>query len=408
MTKKEYLAFILGVLVFGTFFSTFIFYNLPDFWDPARIFSIPVSIVCALLTCPIVIYPYYKFNKNTNFSVFISLVILVGFALIKFDGGYSDPGMRVGGGLLLAIQSANDFRYLNFVLLPGILSVFAHAICGLFVLSLIRVGTKPHNNGLKYNGTHLFLLTFGVALLLLFTITCSIFIKSGPIYLTASLEYSASEIEKKLYIDKLNKEFSVESWSVQSVDTFVANAETKNRNIKSVLSSIFLFEIIPEGYRKRGKFRRSLVERFKKREMTFIGLRVYENPKPPIVPIMPSYRFLTIENVGSDIINTMEIKRSEFPAVTWKSLKEKSVELSTGFLIFLDESKMSAYGLDPSKAEIKIHDYFDSNPENHNASSLKDILIHHYDSGEKVFLKDIAVIEYGHTNVPRYEIKLWK
>ncbi len=470
LTKKEHIAFTLGVILIGGFFGTAIFYYLPEFWRPAAVWNIKNAIIASvLLFLPIVFS--YPFTSKKRIWLFFALLLLAGYfvenlqAFIGFTGNSNSVE-----GLLKSIQLGNSWIYLNYFLVPIILTVLSHWACGFFSLSLLRfVSNLKNKHTFSFNSTFLFS-TFAFLLLSFFTIACMLVIKSGPIYVTASFIPSTRIEIRDFEIEKLKENWSSKD-NIHEINTFMVNTDVEHEFAQSVFQNILLLKIEPKSFAWKGKHRTSLLNSLKSFGNPTMQLSMTDNPQRPQVPLRPSYSIseleyvldkdaesklseigvsttewnnavatklrlsisqrtlkslmetkiyindiiLNIEDVGAFKTIHKEFKSMEFPASYWVSFSPDSRATSPlGVVILLDEPRLFARGIGFTHVEAIISNYLDKQTTKIEWSSIEDLVIKEYEDGSKVYLKDIALIErrrqidtpQGEVNGEPYEIRI--
>ncbi len=467
LTKKEHIAFTLGVILIGGFFGTAIFYYLPEFWRPAAVWNIKNAIIASvLLFLPIVFS--YPFTSKKRIWLFFALLLLAGYFVkdLQVFIGFTGNSNSVKG-LLKSIQLGNSWVYLNYFLVPIILTVLSHWACGFFSLSLLRFVSNLKNK-LPFSFDFTFLSsTFVFLLLSFFTIGSMLVIKSGPIYVTASFLPSTRIEIRDLVIEKLKENWSSKD-NIHEINTFMVNTDIEHEFVQSVFQNILLLKIEPKSFAWKGKHRTSLLNSLKGFPM--MELSITDNSERPKVPLRPSYSISeleyvldkdaelklseigvsttewtkaigtklrltinsTLESLGETKIyindTTLNIKdfgsiktihkefnSVEFPVSYWVSFSPHSITTSpSGIIILLDELKLLAFGLELTNVETSILQYLDIQTTKIELSSLENLVIKEHEDGSKVFLMDIALIErrrqidtpQGEINGEPYEIRI--
>ncbi|MEE9361440.1 MAG: hypothetical protein V3U92_02445 [Cellulophaga sp.] len=465
LTKKEHIAFTLGVILIGGFFGTTIFYYLPEFWKPAAVWDIKNAVIASvLLFLPIVIS--YPFTSKKRIWLFFALLLLAGYFVKDLQTfiGYT------GNSLLESIQNSNNWVYLNYFLVPIVLTVVFHWACGFFSLSLLRfVSNLKNKHPISFNATFL---SSGFAFLLLsfFAIGCMLVIKSGPIYATVSFLPSTRIEIRDFEIEKLKENWSSKD-NIHEINTFMANTDIEHEFAQSVFQNILLLKIEPKSFALKGKHRTSLLNSLKGFGNPTMELSITDNSDRPQVPLRPSYSISeleyvldkndesTLSEIGvstsewnnavattlrlstngrtleslretkiyiNDIILNIEVfgefktihkefDSVEFPASYWVSFSPDSEATSpSGVLILLDESKLLAIGLGLANVEAIISQYLDGQTAKIELSNLENLVIKERKDEAKVFLWDIALIErrrqidtpQGEVNGEPYEIRI--
>ena len=147
MDKRERVIFILGVVFPGGFFGTIFFYNLPEFWVPAPVWSIPAAL-CASLALSLPFIFGYLAQPKFKAGVFTIALVLAVILIMWVDVEHNQTG-PIGSSaaiksLLINIQTVSSWQYRSFALMPVFLTVSGHWICGLFALSLARYLKSAH------------------------------------------------------------------------------------------------------------------------------------------------------------------------------------------------------------------------------------------------------------------------
>lgn len=461
LTKKEHIAFILGVILIGGFFGTIIFFYLPEFWKPAAVWSIKNAVIASvLLFLPIVFS--YPFTSKKRIWLFFSLLLLAGYFVkdLQIYIGHT------GNSLLESIQLSNSWVYLNYFLVPIVLTVLSHWACGFFSLSLLRFVSNLKNNLPPTFNVTFFSSTLAFLLLSFFTIGCMLVIKSGPIYVTASflpstrVEIRDSEVEK-LKGNWLSKD------NISEIEIYVAHTDIEHEFAQTVFQNIMLLEIEPESFSWRGKYRTSLLTSLKGYNNPMMELSIIENSERPEISLKPSYSipeatfvlnknakprlseigismsewsnavatklrlsgYSSIQSLGASniIVNDMmlnlryfgafeidnkEFQTKDFPIPNWVSLSSIWETSPIGVSILLDESKVLAYNLNLSNIEAIILEHLDVQTTEVEISSFEDLLLME-DKRGKILLKDISLVQHTRINIPQgkvngkpYEIKI--
>ncbi len=469
LTKKEHIAFILGVILIGGFFGTVIFYYLPEFWKPAAVWNIKNAIIASVLLFLPIIFSY-PFISKKRVWLFFGLLLLNGYFVKDLQTfiGFTGNSNSVKG-LLKSIQLGNSWIYLNYFLVPIILTVVSHWACGFFSLSLLRFVSNLKNKR-PFSFSAMFISsTFVFVLLSFFTIGCMLLINSGPIYVTTSfprltrVEIRNSEIEKL-------KENWLSKNNIHEINTFMVNTDLEHEFAQTVFQNILLLEIKPESFSWKGKHRTSLLNSLKYFGNPTMELSMTEESERPKVPLRPSYSISELEYVLDEdaqfklseigvsttewtkaigtklrltinstlqslgetkiyinditlnikdfgLIKTIhkEFDSVEFPASYWVSFSPDSITTSpSGIIILLDELKLLVFGLELTNVETTILQYLDIQTTKIELSSLENLVIKEHEDGSKVFLMDIALIErrrqidtpQGKLNGEPYEIRI--
>ncbi len=459
MTKREHIAFISGILILGVFFGTVIFYNLPEFWGPARLWDVRSSFTASwLLAVPIIIS--YHFKSPIKIWVFLGLLAIALLLITWIEDLYTLQ--LLSNNLLADIQLTQSWRYRLFVAIPIILSLLSHYACGLFLLSFFRFATGA---GIKSSPTTSSLPTplpnipmtvtgFGVITSVTLTIAFMHLITSGPIYSTFAFEPSTSKELRKTTYKTLQKQWFPHD-KVKTINTYVSHADTDNESAQSIFENILLVEIIPEDFWWRGKRRETLINGLTDMPPN-IELLTYKDATPPSVPLKPSYIFnqldyipdqdvllrigidpslwskavatrmrlmskstsiqslenttiivegkaFTIGRLGSFKVSKKEIQTENFPEPNWIPLLTLEATTVSGIIISLNENKIHAHALNLNEIENIISTHLNVDNTDPSIETLKKLTVLNLNDGGEVFLSDIAAIKQGKIERPYSE-----
>ncbi len=455
MTNRDYAVFAIGVSVLGSFFGTALFYYIPDFWDPAPVWGIPISFVAALFTClPVILFS--RSHSALNRLGFCGSLLVVGYCLVMLiqDSSHVRPGI-LPAGLLNNIQITSSWAYPLYVLIPASLTVTTSWAVGQLMLAFIhRFYGRTNEIAFKLNAK-LLAASLVTASLTIFTLGCFTLINSGPIYINLSFDHSAPEALREQTIQRVMADQLGHLEAIDSMSLYFANADTDDDQLLAVLENIFLLKIDPEGAWEWGKFRRLLIKQLSELEHNFIGLELHAGPDQPTVALKPSYTFDTIEFVvdqdrltsmgfdsaalsdaateklsrydGSSIQDLLNIgvviDKQYLPLSVLGSFEERSIEVAVpsgltarwvserpvparlpeGLMIYIDENRLSMFLIELSLIDDAVRKHLTSNPALTDIDTLANILIVENNDGQILRLGDIAVIEQSYTNAKKQE-----
>lgn len=453
MSGKGFIAFMLGSIIFGSFFSTIIFYNLPEFWEPAKVWNIRYSLMAAcLLSLPLLLS--YYLEMNTRALAFWVLLIASGFLVVWLEDKHA-VSVISGGGLQLILS----WSYRLFIIIPIVLSVCAHFVCGMFFLSWARFISEPKNKDTPSLNVMRVFTTFGVVLLLSFTAYCMITIKGGSVFASVSLAPSNSTELRSHAIRELKRSVSYRD-EINETNIYVGNSDTDSERVQSVLKNILLLKLTPKEFWQRGKRRNVIIKYLRDYLGTIpnIEAQVFDNPVQPQVPLKPVYTFqemkynldqksrsrllelgvdikawndavstkirlsndMTPQSLGDTYIyiadgtgiplkyfGSFELTNTEFKTEEWSkphwapmsSIKEKS-----GIIIHLSEKYLNARGLNLVDVEANILNYLKAQTSAPDVSLIYEYVVIETSDGEKVRLKDVAEVRQGYIRRSSSEI----
>jgi len=454
MTNKEYAVFALGVSVLGSFFGTALFYYIPDFWDPAPVWGIPISFAAALLTClPVILFS--RSHSALNRLGFCGSLLVVGYYLVMLIQDSSRVGSGIlPAGLLNNLQITSSWAYSLYVLIPASLTVIASLAAGQLMLAFIhRFSDQRNNTTFKLNAKFLIAVLVTTSFTL-FTLGCFTLIKSGPLYIDLSFNYSFPEDLREQTIQRIMENELGYLDAIGSMNLYFASADTDDDQLLTVLENLLLLKIEPEDGWKWGKFRRLLIKRLSELEHNFIGLELHVSPAQPTVALKPSYTFDTIEFVvHQDRLASLEIdattfsdaateklRRYEgtqedlskigvvvdklyFPLSALGSFEARSIEVEVpngltarwvserpeptrppeGLVIYIEEKRLSMYVIELSVIDNAIREHLTTNPTLTDIDALANIPIVQSSDEYVLRLGDIADIKQSYTNAKKQE-----
>jgi hypothetical protein len=454
----EYRAFVLGVIVLGGFFGAFIFRNASEFWGPAPTWSLAGSVGASLLLCLVPVLSYRPQSGVKVWMFLVSLALTVGLVMY-YDAGHDLPGSAAGGvkGLLRSIQLANSWEYRLFVLIPIILSILAHWVCGGFLLSLKRFFAGRKNKSLPQSRALFASTTAGVAMLVAFTFGISASIESGSFFVGLQYPEGISGERGNVEIARLKAEMLERFEDLESIDVFIGRVDVDH----AVASSIFeqqILLVLNQGDRgRRGKARKWLERSFRE-----IGLEVFDTTDRPSVPIRETYtsteinfvpnsallerlgitetalsaalatrlrlssgddslqtlqrfkfmfegQYIEVNQLGSFEVISTEIKGADLPAPHWEIFSQYIVSQDIddrlpGIAITLNEDYVARFGLDLGEVEATIMEHLSAENSSTDIDFLSQLPIIETQDKGSIRLGDIARIEQTRITNPQGEV----